>query len=143
MHTVPGVAKYNIYRRTEHTGYAFLASVGSGNTSYVDDTAVIEVRYTYIVRAADQENESTGPSASAVAKDNTEPRDAAGEEIKGLLGEDSVVGMDDFLLFSPTYGKRSGDVGFKERCDFDRDGIVGMSDFLIFVANYGRIAVKF
>ena len=143
MHTMHGVAKYNIYRRTEHTGYAFLGSVDAGATSYVDDTAVDGVTYTYIVCAADRENEPPGTAASAAARNDLAPVDENGEEIEGLLGEDNSVGMDDFLLFAPTYGKTSEDVGFEERCDFDGDGIVGMSDFLIFVANYGKIAVKF
>ena len=139
---IPGVVNYNIYRRTENTEYTLLASVESGVAVYADEAVVDGVGYTYTVRAADRDNETPGPLASAIAWDNV-PRNVRGEEIRGLFGDDATVGMDDFLLFAARYEETSDDLGFEERYDLDGDGVVGLSDFLVFVANFGKVAVNY
>ncbi len=70
------------------------------------------------------------------------PLDINGEEIKGLFGEDSSVGLDDFLLLVGVFGKKSGDDGFDGKYDLDRDGNIGLGDFLVFVSNFGKVAVN-
>ena len=71
------------------------------------------------------------------------PVDAAGEEIRGLFGDDNSVGLDDFLLFVGMYGRSSGHEGFAVEYDLDGNGAVGLGDFLMFVAHYGKVAVNY
>ena len=70
------------------------------------------------------------------------PVDASGNKVQGLLGDDNVVGLDDFELLVGVYGASSGGDQFEEKYDLDRDGMVGLGDFLLFAINFGREAVN-
>jgi hypothetical protein len=69
-------------------------------------------------------------------------RDAQGELVRGLFGEDLEVGFDDFFLFADHFGLETGMPGFEERYDLDGSGLVDFDDFFIFADYFGRRAVE-
>ena len=57
---------------------------------------------------------------------------------KGDFDGNSVVNIEDFLIFIRGFGKSVGDVGFDARMDFDGNGIISIPDFLQFIQVFGK-----
>lgn len=67
--------------------------------------------------------------------------DAEGWLIRGLFGQDAVVGMDDFFLFVDHFGTRYSDGGFDPLYDMNGSGMVDMDDMFLFTDEFGRRSV--
>ena len=81
-----GVVGYRIYRESAE-GFAPLGTVGPGVTGFVDTTAITGIRFTYVVSAFDQDNETVSEEESAMSIRNRE-EDVNGKLIQGLFGAD-------------------------------------------------------
>ncbi|MCA1763866.1 MAG: hypothetical protein ABR574_10895 [Cryomorphaceae bacterium] len=60
-----------------------------------------------------------------------------GSIIFGDIFNDNQISIQDYALFSVTYGLSSTQDGYLHLADSDCDGIIDIQDFSIFVANYG------
>jgi hypothetical protein len=138
--SVPGVVGYGVYRQAGNGEAVLVGRADAGQTSFVDETAVNGVRYTYLVRAYDQDNESVSSVKSSAMAIRNNAVDEAGVRIFGLFGADHTVGFDDFFFFADHFGLTGADQGFEPAFDLVADAKIDFEDFFLFADNFGRTA---
>ena len=114
-----------------------VGQVDAGVTSFVDETALNGVRYTYQVRAYDLDNETVSGEQTAMAVRNVVV-DSDGRAIFGLFGTDNRIGFDDFFIFADNFGLMAGDAGFDPAFDLAPSAAIDFDDFFVFADNFGR-----
>ena len=136
---VVGVHGYGIYRRAAgEDEFVLVAQVEAGVTSFVDETALNGVRYTYQVRPYDLDNETGSelePTALAV---RNRVVDSEGRALVGLFGADNRVGFDDFFILADFFGLTAEDVGFDPAFDLAPSAAIDFDDFFVFADHFGR-----
>ena len=136
---VVGVYGYNIYRRAaSEDEFANIAQVDAGVTSFVDETALNGVRYTYQVRPYDLDNETGSDLEQTAMAVRNIAVDSEGRMIFGLFGADNRIGFDDFFIFADTFDLTAEDAGFDPAFDLDPNGTIDFDDFFVFADNFGR-----
>ena len=137
---VAGVHGYGIYRQTAGSDeFVLVGRVGAGATSFVDETALNGVRYTYQVRAYDADNETASVEQTALAVRN-QVVDSEGRVLYGLFGSDNRVGFDDFFLLADMFGLTAEDPAFDPAFDLvsSAQPQIDFDDFFVFADNFGR-----
>ena len=136
---VVGVHGYNIYRRAVgEDEFAMIAQVKRGVTSFVDETALHGVRYTYQVRPYDLDNETGSDIEQTAMAVRNIAVDSEGRAILGLFGADNRVGFDDFFILADLFDLMAEDSGFDPAFDLDPNGTIDFEDFFVFADNFGR-----
>ncbi|MCY4604357.1 MAG: putative Ig domain-containing protein [Gemmatimonadetes bacterium] len=136
---VVGVYGYNIYRRAaSEDEFAVIAQVDAGVTSFVDETALNGVRYTYQVRPYDLDNETGSDIEQTAMAVRNIAMDSEGRMIFGLFGADNRIGFDDFFIFADTFGLTAEDTGFDPAFDLSPNATIDFEDFFVFADNFGR-----
>ena len=126
-------------------GYPFAVAVTAKGELYIADTFNETIRKTRDILVPN------GLSPLLVrAKRVTLPRalvatrgvgiDEEGWLVRGLFGQDTQVGFDDFFLLSDQLGKAVG-ASNDALFDLDADGVIGPGDLAILKLNFGRRAV--
>ena len=131
-----GVVGYRIYRE-EAEGFALLGTVGPGVTGFVDTTAITGIRFTYVVSAFDQDNETVSEEEEAMSIRNRE-EDVNGKLIQGLFGADKTVGFDDYFHFADHYGSSVEDTEWEPAFDLAAKQAVDIDGYNVFAENFGR-----
>ena len=137
---VAGVHGYGIYRQAAGSDeFVLVGRVGAGATSFVDETALNGVRYTYQVRAYDADNETASVEQTALAVRN-QVVDSEGRVLYGLFGADNRVGFDDFFLLADMFGLTAEDPAFDPAFDLvsSAQPQIDFDDFFVFADNFGR-----
>ena len=137
---VAGVHGYGIYRRTAGDDeFVLVGQVAAGATSFVDETALNGVRYTYQVRAYDADNETASVEHTALAVRN-QVVDSEGRALYGLFGADNRVGFDDFFLLADMFGLTAEDAAFDPAFDLvsGAQPQIDFDDFFVFADHFGR-----
>ena len=137
---VPGVAGYGIYRQAAGADeFVLVGQVAAGATSFVDETALNGVRYTYQVRAYDADNETASVEQTALAVRN-QVVDSEGRVLLGLFGADNRVGFDDFFLLADMFGLTAADAAFDPAFDLapGAQPQIDFDDFFVFADYFGR-----
>ena len=137
---VAGVHGYGIYRQAAGSDeFVLVGRVGAGATSFVDETALNGVRYTYQVRAYDADNETASVEQTALAVRN-QVVDSEGRVLYGLFGSDNRVGFDDFFLLADMFGLTAEDPAFDPAFDLvsSAQPQIDFDDFFVFADNFGR-----
>ena len=137
---VPGVAGYGIYRQVAGADeFVLVGQVAAGATSFVDETALNGVRYTYQVRAYDADNETASVEQTALAVRN-QVVDSEGRVLLGLFGADNRVGFDDFFLLADMFGLTAADAAFDPAFDLapGAQPQIDFDDFFVFADYFGR-----
>ena len=136
---VVGVYGYNIYRRAVgEDEFALIAQVDAGVTSFVDETALNGVRYTYQVRPYDLDNETGSDIEQTAMAVRNIAVDSEGRALFGLFGADNRIGFDDFFIFADTFGLTAEDTGFDPAFDLSPNATIDFEDFFVFADNFGR-----
>ena len=136
---VVGVHGYSIYRRAAgEDEFARIAQVERGVTSFVDETALHGVRYTYQVRPFDLDNETGSDIEHTAMAVRNIAVDSEGRAIFGLFGADNSVGFDDFFILADLFDLTAEDSGFDPAFDLDPNGMIDFDDFFVFADNFGR-----
>ena len=136
---VVGVYGYNIYRRAaSEDEFAMIAQVDAGVTSFVDETALNGVRYTYQVRPYDLDNETGSDIEQTAMAVRNLAVDSEGRALFGLFGADNRIGFDDFFIFADTFGLTAEDAGFDPAFDLAPSAQIDFEDFFVFADNFGR-----
>ena len=136
---VVGVYGYNIYRRAaSEDEFAMIAQVDAGVTSFVDETALNGVRYTYQVRPYDLDNETGSEIEQTAMAVRNIAVDSEGRTIYGLFGTDNRIGFDDFFIFADSFGLTAEDTGFDPAFDLSPNATIDFEDFFVFADNFGR-----
>ena len=136
---VVGVHGYGIYRRAAgEDEFAMIAQVERGVTSFVDETALNGVRYTYQVRPYDLDNETGSDIEHTAMAVRNIAVDSEGRAIFGLFGADNSVGFDDFFILADLFDLTAEDSGFDPAFDLDPNGMIDFDDFFVFADNFGR-----
>ena len=136
---VVGVYGYRIYRRAAgEDEFAMIAQVERGMTSFVDETALHGVRYTYQVRPYDLDNETGSDIEQTAMAVRNIAVDSEGRAIFGLFGADNRVGFDDFFILADLFDLTAADTGFDPAFDLDPNGMIDFDDFFVFADNFGR-----
>ena len=136
---VVGVYGYNIYRRAAgEDEFAMIAQVDAGVTSFVDETALNGVRYTYQVRPYDLDNETGSDIEHTAMAVRNIAVDSEGRTIFGLFGADNRIGFDDFFIFADNFGLTAEDTGFDPAFDLSPNATIDFEDFFVFADNFGR-----
>ena len=136
---VVGVYGYNIYRRAVgEDEFVLIAQVDAGVTSFVDETALNGVRYTYQVRPYDLDNETGSDIEQTAMAVRNIAMDSEGRMIFGLFGADNRIGFDDFFIFADTFGLTAEDTGFDPAFDLAPSAQIDFEDFFVFADNFGR-----
>ena len=136
---VVGVHGYGIYRRTAgEDEFALIAQVDAGVTSFVDETVLNGVRYSYQVRPYDLDNETGSALAPTALAVRNSVLDSEGHAIFGLFGADNRVGFDDFFLFADHFGLTAADAGFDPAFDLAPNAMIDFDDFFVFADHFGR-----
>ncbi len=136
---VVGVYGYNIYRRAAgEDEFAMIAQVDAGITSFVDETALNGVRYTYQVRPYDLDNETGSDIEHTAMAVRNIAVDSEGRTIFGLFGADNRIGFDDFFIFADNFGLTAEDTGFDPAFDLSPNATIDFEDFFVFADNFGR-----
>ena len=136
---VVGVHGYGIYRRA--AGEDELVRVGeveAGQMSFVDETALHGVRYTYQVRAYDLDNVTPSDAEETAIAVRNNVLDSDGNPLLGLFGGDNSVGFDDFFLLVDHFGLTKANLEFDAAFDLDSDEDIDVDDFLAFADFFGR-----
>ena len=137
--SVVGVHGYSIYRKTGAEGeFAMTAQVDAGVTSFVDETALNGVRYTYQVRPYDLDNETGSDIEQTAMAVRNIVVDSEGQAILGLFGADNRVGFDDFFILADLFGLTAEDPGFDPAFDLAPSSMIDFDDFFVFADNFGR-----
>ncbi len=136
---VVGVHGYSIYRKTGAEEFVLVAQVEAGVTSFIDETALNGMRYTYQVRPFDLDNETASIEQTAMAVRNIVV-DSDGRAIAGLFGADNRVGFDDFFILADLFGLTAEDAGFDPAFDLAPSEMIDFDDFFVFADNFGRSA---
>ncbi len=137
---VAGVHGYGIYRRAAGDDeFVLVGQVVAGATSFVDETALNGVRYTYQVRAYDADNETASVEHTALAVRN-QVVDSEGRALYGLFGADNRVGFDDFFLLADMFGLTAEDAAFDPAFDLvsGAQPQIDFDDFFVFADHFGR-----
>ena len=136
---VVGVYGYNIYRRAAgEDEFAKIAQVDAGVTSFVDETALNGVRYTYQVRPYDLDNETGSDIEQTAMAVRNIAVDSEGRALFGLFGADNRIGFDDFFIFADSFGLTAEDTGFDPAFDLSPNATIDFEDFFVFADNFGR-----
>ena len=136
---VVGVYGYNIYRRAAGEGeFVLIAQVDAGVTSFVDETALNGVRYTYQVRPYGLDNETGSDIEQTAMAVRNIAVDSEGRALSGLFGTDNRIGFDDFFIFADTFGLTAEDAGFDPAFDLAPSAQIDFDDFFVFADNFGR-----
>ena len=136
---VVGVYGYNIYRRAAGEGeFVLIAQVDAGVTSFVDETALNGVRYTYQVRPYGLDNEAGSDIEQTAMAVRNLAVDSEGRALSGLFGTDNRIGFDDFFIFADTFGLTAEDAGFDPAFDLAPSAQIDFEDFFVFADNFGR-----
>ncbi len=136
---VVGVYGYNIYRRAAgEDEFAKIAQVDAGVTSFVDETALNGVRYTYQVRPYDLDNETGSDIEHTAMAVRNIAVDSEGRALLGLFGTDNRIGFDDFFIFADSFGLTAEDTGFDPAFDLSPNATIDFEDFFVFADNFGR-----
>ena len=136
---VVGVYGYNIYRRAVgEDEFVLIAQVDAGVTSFVDETALNGVRYTYQVRPYNLDNETGSDIEQTAMAVRNLAVDSEGRMIFGLFGTDNRIGFDDFFIFADTFGLTAEDAGFDPAFDLAPSAQIDFEDFFVFADNFGR-----
>ena len=137
--SVAGVHGYSIYRKTGAEGeFAMIAQVDAGITSFIDETALNGVRYTYQVRPYDLDNETGSDIEQTAMAVRNVVVDSEGRAILGLFGADNRVGFDDFFILADLFGLTEEDAGFDPAFDLAPSAMIDFDDFFVFADNFGR-----
>ena len=137
---VVGVHGYSIYRKTGAGEFAMIDQVDAGVTSFVDETALNGVRYTYQVRPFDLDNETVSEAEQTAMAVRNVVVDSDGRAIVGLFGADNSVGFDDFFILADLFGLTAEDAGFDPAFDLAPSAVIDFDDFFVFADNFGRSA---
>ena len=98
---VVGVHGYSIYRRAAgEDEFVSVGQVDAGVMSFVDETALNGVRYTYQVRPYDLDNETGSDIEQTAMAVRNLVVDGEGRTLFGLFGADNRIGFDDFFIFA-------------------------------------------
>ena len=136
---VVGVYGYNIYRRAAgEDEFVLIGQVDAGVTSFVDETALNGVRYTYQVRPYDLDNETGSDIEQTAMAVRNIAMDSEGRMIFGLFGADNRIGFDDFFIFADTFGLTAEDAGFDPAFDLAPSAQIDFEDFFVFADHFGR-----
>ena len=136
---VVGVHGYSIYRRAAGAdGFVLVGQAEAGVTSFVDETALNGVRYTYQVRPYDLDNEPVSDIEQTAMAVRNIAVDSEGRAIFGLFGADNRVGFDDFFILADLFGLTAGDEGFDPAFDLAPSAMIDFDDFFVFADNFGR-----
>ena len=136
---VVGVHGYSIYRKAgAEDEFAMIAQVDAGVTSFVDETALNGVRYTYQVRSFDLDNETVSDTEQTAMAIRNLVLDSDGRAIFGLFGADNRVGFDDFFILADLFGLTAEDAGFDPAFDLAPSAMIDFDDFFVFADNFGR-----
>ena len=136
---VVGVHGYSIYRRAAgEDEFVRIAQVERGMTSFVDETALNGVRYTYQVLAYDLDNETGSEIEQTAMAVRNIAVDSDGRTILGLFGADNRIGFDDFFIFADNFGLTEEDAGFDPAFDLAPSAQIDFEDFFVFADNFGR-----
>ena len=136
---VVGVHGYSIYRKAgAEDEFVMTAQVDAGVTSFVDETALNGVRYTYQVRSFDLDNETVSDAEQTAMAVRNLVLDSEGRAIFGLFGADNRVGFDDFFILAELFGLTSEDAGFDPAFDLAPSATIDFDDFFVFADNFGR-----
>ena len=136
---VVGVHGYSIYRRAAGADeFVLVGQVDAGVTSFVDETALNGVRYTYQVRPYDLDNEPVSDIEQTAMAVRNIVVDSEGRAIFGLFGADNRVGFDDFFILADLFGLTAGDEGFDPAFDLAPSAMIDFDDFFVFADNFGR-----
>jgi hypothetical protein len=138
--SIAGVKGYNVYRQFGGGELTLVGDAPAGETSFVDATVANGVRYTYVVRPYDADNEALSVVSRTAMAIRNNVVDAEGAPVLGLFGMDNKVGLDDFFIFSDNFGLTLEDEAFEPAFDLAVDGRVGLDDFFLFAENFGRVA---
>ena len=115
-----------------------IAQVDAGITSFVDETALNGVRYTYQVRPYDLDNETGSDIEQTAMAVRNVVVDSEGRVIVGLFGADNRVGFDDFFILADLFGLTEEDAGFDPAFDLAPSAAIDFDDFFVFADNFGR-----
>ena len=136
---VVGVYGYNIYRRAaSEDEFAQIGQVDAGVASFVDETALNGVRYTYQVRPYDLDNETGSDIEQTAMAVRNLVVDSEGRTLFGLFGADNSIGFDDFFIFADNFGLTAEDAGFDPAFDLAPSEMIDFDDFFVFADNFGR-----
>ena len=139
VESVVGVHGYGIYRRAMgEDEFARVAQVDAGVTSFVDETALNGVRYTYQVRPYDLDNETGSDIEQTAMAVRNSVLDSEGRALYGLFGADNRIGFDDFFIFADNFGLTAEDAGFDPAFDLAPSAAIDFDDFFVFADNFGR-----
>ena len=134
-----GVYGYSIYRRAAgEDEFAKVGQVDAGVTSFVDETALNGVRYTYQVRPYDLDNETGSDLEQTAMAVRNLAVDSEGRTLFGLFGADNSIGFDDFFIFADNFGLTVEDTGFDPAFDLAPNATIDFDDFFVFADNFGR-----
>jgi hypothetical protein len=139
---VAGVKGYNVYRKVGATAeFTLVGKASSGETSFVDQTALNGVRYTYTVAPYDEDNVTTTEMERTAMAIRNNAVDKNGKVVFGLYGADNQVGFDDFFIFADNFGLTAADEMFEPAFDLAPSAgtpKVDFDDFFVFADNFGR-----
>ena len=136
---VVGVHGYSIHRRAAgEDEFVNIAQVDAGVTTYVDETALNGVHYTYQVRPFDLDNETGSDIEQTAMAVRNSVLDSEGRAIFGLFGADNRIGFDDFFIFADNFGLTAEDAGFDPAFDLAPSAAIDFDDFFVFADNFGR-----
>ena len=136
---IAGVQGYGIYRRAAgEDEFVRVGQVGAGVTSFVDETALNGVRYTYQIRPYDLDNETAGEVDETALAVRNIAVDSEGRAIFGLFGADHRVGFDDFFILADLFGLMAEDAAFDPAFDLAPNAAIDFDDFFVLADNFGR-----
>ena len=136
---VVGVYGYGIHRRAAgEDEFVLVGQVDAGVTSFVDETALNGVRYTYQVRPFDLDNEPVSDIEQTAMAVRNIAVDGEGRTLFGLFGADNRIGFDDFFIFADNFGLTVEDAGFDPAFDLAPNATIDFDDFFVFADNFGR-----
>ena len=139
LEPVVGVHGYSIHRRAAGDDeFVNIAQVDAGVTSFVDETALNGVHYTYQVRPFDLDNETVSDIEQTAMAVRNSVQDSEGRAIYGLFGADNHIGFDDFFIFADNFGLTAEDAGFDPAFDLSPSAAIDFDDFFVFADNFGR-----
>ncbi|MCE2447958.1 MAG: hypothetical protein J4F35_06095, partial [Candidatus Latescibacteria bacterium] len=139
VESVVGVHGYSIYRSaTGEDEFSLIAQVDAGVASFVDETALNGVHYTYQVRPYDLDNETGSDIEQTAMAVRNSVLDSEGRAIFGLFGADNRIGFDDFFIFADNFGLTAEDAGFDPAFDLAPSEAIDFDDFFVFADNFGR-----
>ena len=136
---VRGVYGYRIYCRAEgEDAFVLIGQVARGATSFVDESALHGVRYTYQVRPFDLDNETAAIVEKKAMAVRNIALDSEGRAIFGLFGADNRVGFDDFFILADLLGLTADSEGFDPAFDLAPNAMIDFDDFFVLADNFGR-----